>query len=816
MKADLPSLVQEVRQAARGLSREPRFALTALAILGLCFAANVAIFALVHDVLLSPLPFREADRLVTVVNRYPKAGVERAGASVPHYLERRQGIAAFENAAAFRFSGVTLGEKGAPDRVDAANVTPSFFPTLKATPALGRTFTEEEGFYGKNNVAVISDALWKSRFGGDPKVVGATLRINTDSYTVIGVMPKGFRYLNNPADLWTPLCFSDDERGADRRHSNGMEMIARLKPGVTVAEAQAQINALNQSSLPQDPYRQIVEGAGFNTTVSDLHGDTVNELRPVLLLLQAGVLFLQLIGAVNLANLLLVRASGREKEFGIKQALGADGWQLARSLVFECVVLSVAGAVFGLALGEAALRLIGALISSHFPVPVGGLSLGVCLWTLLASLGFGLLLALPVVWHILRGSLAETLSVESRSGTTSRAAHRLRHTLIVAQIALAFVLLSGAGLLGLSFERVLASSPGFRPEQVLTARVDLPWKNYQKRAQRSAFVERLLAELGTLPGVRSAGITSNVPFGGSHNNSAIWVEGRVLGQGESLQAFDLVGVRGDYLKCLGVPLREGRFLEESDQREGVRNCLVDEGVAKRYWPEGGALGHRLFNEPPEKGALPYTIVGVVGSVKQEDLADDKSRGAVYLPYVEQASLGFLITVRTELAPETAGAAMRAAVLRIDPELPLHDVRPMESRIDGSLSERRLPLALALAFAGIALVLAAAGIYGVLAYAVAQRRREIGVRLALGAQPEQILRQFLGLGLKLLAFALPLGLVGALLSGRAMSGLLFGVSATDPLVLGLTALALGAVALLACVVPSRVASRVHPCEALRSK
>ena len=809
------SLRREVRQSVRGLVREKSFTLTVLTIVALCLGANVAIFAVVNGLLLKPLPFRDPHELVLVANAYPKAGVERAGSSVPHYLERKEGVEAFASAAAMRGSSVTIGETGSPERVESLTVTPSFFPVLGVSAAMGRTFTDEEGNYGRHEVVVISDGLWRQRFGSDPAIIGRTLRINTTPHTIVGVMPAKFRYLSSKARLWTPLCFDDNDRKPDRRHGNNMEMIARLRPGQSVTEAQAQVEALNASVMKQDPYARLVQDAGFRTGIHDLGKDFVAKLRPVLLLLQAGVVFLLVIGAVNLANLLLVRATGRAKEQSVRQALGASRVQLARALVIETVLLTVAGGVIGLALGAAALRGLAVVAVDQLPMEIkGAIDAPVVAMALGASVVLGLVLSLPVMWHSLRGDLTAALAVESRGGTTTRSVHRLRHTLIVTQIALAFVLLAGTGLLGLSFSKVLAVKPGFAPENVLTAEISLPWLNYKDEAPRLAFVEKLATEVSALPGVTAVGASSGLPFSGSSDNNAISIEGRPLAEGESLQAHLTSGVAGDYFKAMGIPLREGRFITSDDSHGDAKVCVVDEDTARRYWPKGDAIGHRLINGPPGAPDAYFTIVGVVGSVKQNDLADTRTMGAVYFPYRHYASLGFSIVVRTTQAPELAGTGLREAVRRTDPELALHNMKTMSARLDESLASRRIPLLLAGVFAIVAVILSAVGIYGVLAYTVVQRQREIGVRMALGAQPEQILRQFMALGGQLLVVALPLGLLGAWLAGRAMTGLLYGVGPANALVFGSTALVLGAVALSACFLPSRRAARVEPIEALR--
>jgi predicted permease len=810
------SFLRDVRLALRGLVRDKGFTAAALLTFALCLGANVALFAVVNAVLIRPLPFSNPSQLVAVFNQYPKAGVDRAGASIPHYLERRAGVAAFADAAAYRNGGVTLGDAGSPDREASMVVTPSFFKVLGISAAIGRTFTDEEATYGKNDVLVLSDSLWRQNYGSDAGAVGRKVRMDGKPQTIIGVMPPGFRFGNSKALLWQPMAFSDDDRKPDKRHSNNMSMIARLRPDATISQAQSQVDALNTRMLVQDPYAKLVVDAGFHTSVADYHRDLVAQSRPMLLLLQAGVLFLLLIGTVNLANLLLVRSSARAKEFSVRQVLGAGRAELARLLITETLVLALAGGLLGLGLGWSGLRGLEALGIDDLP-HFGAYSLDahVCIVALSASVLIGLLLALPMLWGTLRENLALALSVESRGGTTTRAAHRIRHTLIVAQFALAFTLLVGTGLLALSFSNVLAVSPGFRPENVLTGSIPLPYERYKEDKHRFEFTQRLGQELRAVPGVTAVGFTTQMPFGDDFDNNAISIEGQPPAPGQSLQTHYTSGVAGDLFSALGVPLREGRMLTSDDSTRGTRVCVIDEDVARRYWPQGGAVGHRLWNGAPDKPDQAFAIVGVVGATKLQDLADTHAQGSIYFPYGLYAGLQVKVILRTVQAPQAAGPALRAAVVRVDPELPVTDLKTMTARLDESLVSRRSPLMLAGIFAGVALVLAAVGIYGVLAYAVAERRREIGVRMALGALPKQILAQFLSLGARLIAIGSVLGGIGGWLIGRAMASLLFGVGSAQPLVFAGAAGLLSLVAMTACLVPAMRAARVPPMEALRS-
>jgi predicted permease len=807
--ADLPQIL-------RRLARERGFTLTVLLTLALCIGANVAIYAAVDAVLVRALPYPEPERLVTAVNAYPGAGVERAGASLPNYYDRKEHIKAFASTAIWQGGNAIIGEAGSPQRVNRDRVSPEFFATLGVPLARGRTFTEEEMFYKDSSRAILTDEFWRRQFNADPEVLGKTFIVDSLPVTVIGVLPPGFRYLSSKARFFVPLASNAEDRKPDRRHSNNMQLIARLAPDASIAVAQEQINALNAQQIEDDPFSSLLKGAKFRTDVFGLHADTVRDIKPVLLLLQGGVFFLLLIGGVNLVNLLLIRASGRAKELAVRQALGAGAGHIAGEVALETVLLALGGGLLGLALGAVGVQLLATLGTDQLPLGANIVfDTRLALISLGASVLVGLALAVPIIWFSLHSRLASVLHTESRGGTVSRAAHRVRHGFIIAQVALAFVLLSGAGLLGLSLQKLIATSPGFRPEQVLTGNISLPWKGYPENEPRLAFMERLLTELRAQPGVSAVGLITGLPMGGNISNSATSIEGREPVAGETVRAHYMSSAIGEYWQTMGIPLIEGRFLEDADNHREPRVCLVDQDFASRYWPGESPLGRRLAANPNFAAKEAFTIVGVVGSVKQRELAETSAQGAIYFPMkANYTPNGFSVVIRTAMEPTALAPMLQKVVLGLDPELPVDELKPMQAWIDESMVARRSPALLAMIFAAVALVLAAVGTYGVLAYAVNQRRREIGVRMALGAQPGQVLAQFLGLGAKLLAGGIVLGVLGAWGAGRAMQSQLFGVGAVHPGVLLVAALVMVVVVLLATFLPSHRASRVSPIEALR--
>lgn len=657
----------------------------------------------------------------------------------------------------------------------------------------------------------------EAKFNSDPNVLGHTIRVDGLTKRVVGVLPPGFRFLSSRATLYFPLSSSVDQRGPAERHSgSGSDIVARLKPGATIKEAQAQIDAQNAALADSYPRAKMIADAGFRTPVVSLHADQVKSIRPVLLLLQTGVLFLLLIGGVNLVNLLLVRAHSRIKELAIRQSLGASRQHVLRQTLVETVVLALLGGLAGLPLGAGGIRVLALLGVNQLPLGADISFNGrLAILAVAGAVLVGIMVVIPIAWFNIGDHLAAALQSETRTGTLTHSAQRLRHGFTVAQIALAFVLLSAAGLLGISLEHAMEVSPGFRPDHVLTGQVSLPWNNYRDETARLAFVNRLLEEVMHLPGALSIGVINNVPLSGNLQKSAVTVKGYSPRPGESVRGHYSYGVTGNYFAAMGIPLLQGRFLESADSQQPQRVCVVDQDFAHYYWPRGDALGQTLFEGSEEHANNEaFTVVGVVGAVKQGDLTEAQAQGAVYFPYRYRTDGSVFITVRTGQRPEFFATALQKAVRALDPDLPVENLRSMDVRIADSLVARRAPALLAGIFAGVALLLAAIGTYGVLSFAVTQRRREIGVRIALGALPKQIAAQFLSLGLRLLAIGTILGVIGAGLTGRAMQGVLFDVPVLHPGTLVATVGIMTVVCLLACLLPTVRASRVDPMEAIR--
>jgi predicted permease len=821
----MSTLFSDLRVGLRMLWRDKVFTATAVLTLAVCIGANTALFSVVRGVLLKPLAMPEAERVVVAGNVYPGAGVhEPIGSAVPDYFDRLREVTVFTDQALFRRDDRSIDEGGTPVRVEATTVTPSFFRVAAVTPQLGRIFTDQEGEPGNEFVVVLSDSFWRARFAGDRSAVGRELRLDGRAYTVVGVMPPGFRPTDDDMALWTPMAFTAEQKSDDSRHSNDAAYIARLKPGATPQQAQAQIDALNAANLDRFPqFKEVLVNAGFHTVVNRLQDQMVKDVRATLYLMWGGSLFVLLIGCVNVANLALVRARTRLKELATRLALGAGRWQIVGQLAVEHLVLAVGAALAGIAIGYGALLSMDAVSLEALPRAQDiGLDRVVVMYTFAAAVLIGLLLGLIPVAATLSANVIGVLREEGRSATSGRGARSFRRGLVVAQVACAFVLLVGAGLLFASFRRVLAVDPGFRTGGVLTGAVSLPESRYADPDSRRRFTDEALRRVQALPGVKAAGATDSLPLGNSASASAILAEGYQAQPGESLLAPAEVRASHGYLEAIGARLVAGRFFNERDTATSPRVIIVDDRLARRFWPNQNPLDRRMYR--PDDGADDLTavtdktefmtVVGVVGEMKLRSLTDGENLvGAYFIPLAQEPRRDLTFVLTADGDPGMLSGALRREVAAVDTQLPVFEMQPMSYWTGRSLANRRSPALLAIAFGFVALFLSAIGIYGVLAYLVTQRTKEIGIRVALGSSASSVFTLVLREGVLLVGAGLVAGGVGSFMLRRTLESQLFGVTASNPVVLFLVTAMLTVVAFSACAVPARRATKIDPLVAL---
>jgi predicted permease len=810
-------MLQDIRFGLKLLWKQKAFSLAALLTLALCIGANTAVFTILHAVVLNGLPFPDADRLVTMYNIYPGAGFTDRGANgVPDYLDRRKLTDVFEEVALIGNRGYDVGQEGSTRRIDAEYVTPSYFRVLKAEPLLGRTFTEDEAVQGKDRVAILTESLWEEMFARDPNVIGRDIRLSGVSYSIVGVMPNTYQAVNRERKLWVPFAFTPEQTSDERRHNNNWGMIAALNRGVTVEQAKQRVDALNKANLDLFPkLRDLLVSARFQTKVIGMKDEIVRDIKDTLYMLQAAVLGVLLIGCVNLANLTLVRTSARIKELAVRFSLGAGRLRLSRQLLTESVTISVLGGLLGVGAALGGVRLLSWLGAEE--LPRGGnirIDTGVLLFTMVTTLLTGLVFGGIPLLSLFKRDLNEVFRGNERMGTAGRHALSLRAVLVVIQVSLAFTLLIGAGLLTRSFMRLMTVSPGFRAENVATAKFSLPSNRYRDAAQRRNAVESLLEKARAIPGAKHVGVTTYLPFSGDSSSGVFVIDGRQLAPGELPPVPGWNTIDSGYLQAMGIPLLEGRNFSDSDGPDSQRVLLVDQFMARKYWSNSSPIGSKMRNLDETDSRNMYTIVGVVGSVKTSDLAEQNPVGHIYFHYKQIPPVNVHVVLRGETDKAPLTNALRGALAQIDPEMALFDTKTMPERLSSSLLNRRAAMALCLIFAGLALLLAAIGIYGVLAYSVAQRTREIGIRMALGATARDVLRMVLGQGAKVTGIGLAIGAAGAFFVTRAMASLLFDVRPHDPLVFCATGVALAVVALVASFIPSMRAVLIHPSEALR--
>ncbi|MBP7778689.1 MAG: ABC transporter permease [Acidobacteria bacterium] len=824
----LAALGRDLLYAWRSFRRDPTFTIAAIGTLALCLAANTAVFSVVDTVLLRAVDVPDGGRLVQLGNIYPGAGASanRGGNSgVPDYFDRLAAVSALPEQAMFRTHGVSLGDTSA-ERLTAITTTPSFFPMLRSQAALGRTFTDDEAIEGRHRRVVLSDGLWRRRFAASPDVVGQSVVIGGVPHEVVGVMPAQFRFYDDEVALWLPAAFTAEERSDASRHSNNWTHVGRLAPGTTIEQVQAQVSALNAANLDRFPaMKQALVDAGFHTRVDSVADVLSADLARPLYLLWAGVACVLLIGVVNLASLTLARATSRRSEMATRVALGADPAHVRAQLVTEHLALAVAGGGAGVLLALGLLQAIPALGSALLP-PGRTLAFDprAAAYAGALTVAVGLALGLTAVRALGSSAPAAALRDEGRSRTGSRAARRVRQALVMGQVALACMLLVGAGVLLESFRRLLVVETGFQPS-VVTGAVSLPLAVYPSDAERLAFLQRLLDALRAGAQVRAAGATTGIPFGDNRSDSVVWPEDQPIAPGVGFVSPDRIVVSPGYFEAMGMPIVAGRAFETADDGTREPLVIVDARLAERFWPGRDAVGRYLI-EPTSAEALTkpspdnmrrHRVVGVVREVKQHALVTPADAvGSYYYPMGQEVPGGVTVAVSSAAPASAVGADLRRLLAELDPRLPLFDVKIMQERIDRALGARRATTTLALAFGALALVLSAVGLYGVLAYLVALRTREIGIRMALGGSAPAIAGLVFRESLMVVGVGLVAGLAGAAWLGRLIASELVEVGIFDPVAVSFSVGLLVIAALAATAAPARRALRVDPAVTLAAE
>jgi putative ABC transport system permease protein len=805
----METLWQDLRFGLRQLLGKPGFALIAVLSLALGIGANTAIFSLVDAVLLRPLPFYQPERLVMVWEDASNIGFPRNTPAPANYADWKAQNKVFEDMAALNYGSYALTDAGEPEKVEAQGVTANFFPLLGIKPLLGRTFTQEEDQPGKDRVALISYGLWQRRFGGDPALIGKEILLDGRKHTVLGVMPRGFQFLSKETGLWVPIAFSP--RDLANRDAHYLNVVARLKPGVGLQQAQADIAAIMQRiNREHQTY-----GYDFSAAVVSLREQLAGDVRPALLVLLVAVGCVLLIACANIANLLLARGAARYREIAVRTALGAGRRRIVRQLLTESVSLAVAGGVAGLLFAWLSFFFLKQIIPGSMALHAGvRIDARVFVFTLLLSLFTGVIFGLAPALQAAKVDLNEALKQSGGRTGTGTGQRRLRGALVVVEIALALVLLVGAGLLIQTFLRLRALDIGVNPENVLTLRTALPTNKYSEPAKRTAFYQQVLERVRALPGVVSAGYTTAVPLTYKGGTSGFTVEGRERRPGQDANNRQ---VSAGYMEAMGIKLRQGRFFDEHDDVQSQPVAIINETMARQYWPGENPVGRRLKIGPIESSWPWVTVVGVVGDVKEMGL-EAPAKAEMFFPYQQLPGQPWHkprdLAIRTTGDPLSIVAAVRQAVWSVDPTQPVSNIRTMDEIMAEEVAQRRIGMTLLVAFAALALLLASLGIYGVLSYAVTQRTQEIGIRMALGAGRQAVVRMVLVDGMRLATAGIIIGLGASFALTRLMSGLLFGVSASDPRTLAGVTLLLSAVALVACYVPARRAAKVDPMVALR--
>jgi putative ABC transport system permease protein len=817
---------RDIHFSLKMLWKDRGYALTAILTLTVCIGANAAIFTVVHSVLLKPLPVPDSDRILLMSNQYPRMdSAVHSNSGVPDYYDRLRGMNVYEEQALYNNTLLQLDVHGSPELIQGIEATPSLFRLLKVAPVQGRTFDDSEGEVGNELKVILSYDLWQELYGGDPGAIGRQVRMGSRLRTIVGIMPRSFQFPGPEMRFWVPLTFTDQQKSDDARHSNGWTNIGRLKRGTTIEQAQEQVNAINAANLERFPQiKPLLINAGFYTRVDRLQNVMVRKVRGTLYLLWGGAAFVLLIGAVNLANLALARSNLRHRELSTRLAIGASRIQVARQLITESLLLALTGGLAGILAGFGMLRALATIGLDRLPraseIHMDLRVIGIIFLVVVIT---GILIGMVPVAHLFKVNLSTVLQEESRTGTRGRQARRVRRGLVVAQVAFAFVLLVGSGLLLASFRNLLAVDPGFKSDGVITAGIWMSDSRYPDVAAVRTFTNRLFESVRSIPGVTYAGGTKNLPLSGNSNDIVVMAEGYEMKPGEALMNPLQMVVTPGYFEAMGTPLLRGRFFDKRDNESGPRTVIVDERLARKFWPNGDPIGKRMYEpeDPKELVATDehtkwLTVVGVVGEVRLEDLARTPTAGAFYYPAAQQVVRGLTLTVKTTGDTVAVLQTLRARVKELDPEMLLGFVRTMNEYTASSLMPWRTTMLLATSFGAVALFLSAVGIYGVLAFFVTQRFREIGIRIALGSTSLGIFGLMLREGVVLVVSGLILGLLGTNALQQVLQSQIYGLAAMDPVVISLVVFVLGSTALAACSIPARRAMRVDPVAVLNQQ
>ena len=809
----MDTLIHDVRYGLRTMRKNPGFTAVAVIALALGIGANTAIFSVVNALLLKSLPYKNAERLVLIWHTYPQLKLDQASVSAPSYIEYRDMTSSFDEVATATQWSVNLTGVGEPERLQGARVSWNLFSTLGVQPVAGRSFFAEEDQPGKNRVVVLSYGLWQRRFGGDPTLVGRTITLDGTSYDVVGIMPKGFVFMIE-VDLFTPVAFTSEDLAANNHGFEYLICVARTKPGVSVAQAGAEMNSIADQLRPQ------FYGLNWGITVVPLREQLVGTFRTPLFILLGAVGCVLLIACANVANLLLARASARHKEIAVRTALGASRSRIVQQLLTESILLAAMGGLFGLLLAYVGIKLLIVGVPEDITGFIVGwkdlsISTPVLAFTFGVSMLTGIVFGLMPAVHASKPDLNESLKEGGRGGTEGRQRNFIRSALVVSEVAIAMVLLVGAGLLIRSFMRLQQVSPGFNPANVMAMQLSLPKSKYSEKPQMAAFFEQLVQKVRALPGVQAAAVGNNLPMSGDGWNASFAVENFQVPQGEPSPHGDPHMITPDYFEAMGIPLLRGRYFTDADSKDSQPVAIVDQTLADQYWPDQDAIGKRIAAGFDGQRGQPHwrEIVGVVGHVKQYGL-DGKTKVQYYFPQTQSPQDNMYLLVRTASAEGAMIGAIRETIDSIDRDQPIYKLTTLERMVQNSTLQKRFSMYLLGIFSAVALLLAAVGIYGVMSYAVTQRTHEVGIRMALGAQQTDVLALVVRQGMVMTIIGVGIGLVGAYAATQVMASLLFGISTHDPLTFVGISVLLGAVALMASFIPARRATKVDPIIALR--